>query len=201
MSKTAKFRPFSEPFNRLQEWINYYEKQGVVDSNAMTLSTATANGIPSSRMVLLKGLDENGPVFYTNMESRKGKEIQDNPYAALLFYWREPGRQVRIEGKLEQVSDIEADEYYQSRPRGSRIGAWASKQSRPLESQFSLEKEVAKRTAKLGTGKIDRPPYWTGQRLIAHRFEFWQAGKFRLHNREIYELNENKLWAISKLYP
>ncbi len=126
MTKTADFRPFSEPFNRLQEWIDFYENKGVIDSNAMALTTATADGHPSSRMVLLKGLDENGPVFYTNMESRKGREIKQNPHAALLFYWREPGRQVRIEGKLEQVSDNEADEYYQSRPRGSRIGAWAS---------------------------------------------------------------------------
>ncbi|MFV0320936.1 MAG: pyridoxamine 5'-phosphate oxidase [Alphaproteobacteria bacterium] len=201
MSKNPDFHPFLEPFNRLQKWIDFYEKQRIVDSNAMTLCTATADGKPSARMVLLKGLDENGPVFYTNMESRKGKEILANPYAALLFFWREPGRQVRIEGKLEQVSDAEADEYYASRPRGSRIGAWASQQSRPLESRFALEKEVAKWTAKFGSGKIERPPYWTGHRLIANRFEFWQAGKFRLHTREIYEITEDKQWAFSRLYP
>lgn len=201
MSKNLDFHPFLEPFNRLQEWIDFYEKRDVVDSNAMTLCTSTPDGKPSARMVLLKGLDENGPVFYTNMESRKGKEILANPNAALLFFWREPGHQVRIEGKLEPVSDAEADAYFASRPRGSRIGAWASQQSRPLESRFALEREVAKWTAKFGAGEIQRPSYWTGHRLIANHFEFWQAGKFRLHTREIYEITDDKQWIINRLYP
>lgn len=201
MSKINDIRVYKEPFERLQEWISFFEKQDIVDSNAMSLCTATADGIPSSRMVLLKGLDERGPVFYTNMQSRKGEEIKANSNAALLFYWRNPGRQVRMEGILEQVSDEEADAYYNSRPKGSRIGAWASKQSRPLESPHALEKEVAKWTAKFATSKVERPPYWTGQRMIVKRFEFWQAGKFRLHQREIYLKTEDNQWAIERLYP
>ncbi len=201
MNENKELVSFLEPFERLRAQIEFFEQNhGIIDSNAMTLATATKEGRPSARMVLLKGLDEKGLVFYTNMESRKGREIAENPYASLLFYWRKPGRQVRIEGQLEYVSDSEADDYFYSRPQGSRIGAWASKQSQKMESRYSLEKEVAKWSAKFLSQKIERPPHWTGCRLVAESFEFWQAGKFRLHKRECYHKTKEG-WALSYLYP
>ncbi len=201
MDEYKRLALFEEPFQRLRKLMEFYESEkNIVDANAMTLATATKEGRPSARMVLLKGLDEKGLVFYTNMESRKGREIKENPYASILFYWREPGVQVRLEGQLEAVSDAEADAYFKSRPKASQIGAWASKQSQKLESRYALEKEVAQWTAHFLTGKIKRPPYWTGCRLIAENIEFWQAGKFRLHRREYYKKIE-KGWEISCLYP
>lgn len=201
MSKNKELVSFSVPYNRLRKLIEFYEKEkNIIDANAMTLATATKEGRPSARMVLLKGLDDRGAVFYTNMKSRKGREIKMNPYASLLFYWREPGVQVRLEGKLEFVSDEEADEYFNSRPKGSRIGAWASQQSQELESRYALEKEVAKWSAKFLSSQIERPPYWTGCRLIAENIEFWKAGKFRLHKRECYQ-KQGEGWRKYKLYP
>ena len=151
------------------------------------LFTVDADGLPNVRMVLLKGYDAAGFVFYTNLESRKAVELADNAHAALLFWWDRLHRQVRIEGPLQPVSDAEADEYFASRPRPSRIGAWASQQSRPLESRMALEKSIALYTAKYAIGVVPRPSYWTGFRVRPLRIEFWRDRPFRLHDRLVFE--------------
>jgi pyridoxamine 5'-phosphate oxidase len=152
-------------------------------------------------MVLLKGLDERGFVFFTNFESAKGREILSSGKAALCFHWKSLRRQVRIRGNVETVSDDEANEYFQSRPRNSRIGAWASKQSRPLESRFALEKAVAEYAAKHLIGEIPRPPYWSGFRIVPASIEFWHDRPFRLHDRLVFERESDQEWSKSRLYP
>ena len=166
----------------------------------MTLATADRSGIPSARMVLLKEATEKGFVFYTNLESQKGLELAENPKAALVFPWKSLKRQVRVSGEVEPVSDMEADEYFASRARGAQIGAWASDQSRSMESQFDLEKSVAKFTAKFGVSKISRPSQWSGFRVIPSKIEFWEERPFRLHRRVLYRL-ENNEWSVSHLFP
>jgi pyridoxamine 5'-phosphate oxidase len=166
----------------------------------MALATADAQGRPSLRMVLFKGLDRGGFVFYTNTESRKGQDLAANPFAAICFHWKSLKRQVRCEGRVEPVSEAEADAYFASRPRESRIGAWASKQSRPLESPLALEKEIARYGIKFGLGNVPRPPHWRGYRLVADRIEFWTAGAFRLHDRLVY-MRAGDTWMTVKLYP
>ncbi|MEQ8711144.1 MAG: pyridoxamine 5'-phosphate oxidase [Rhodospirillales bacterium] len=190
----------AEPFDRFAGWLTEAEASEPNDPNAMALATATKDGFPSVRMVLLKGQDTRGFVFYTNLESRKGGELAENPQAALLFHWKSLRRQIRIEGPVEAVTDAEADEYYASRARGSRIGAWASRQSRPLESKMALEKRVAEYTAKFGVGEIPRPDFWSGFRLVPQRFEFWQDRKFRLHERVIFTPDSGG-WTTERLYP
>lgn len=189
-----------DPLPRFRKWFEEARGTEPSDPEAMTLATADSRGHPSARMVLLKGADENGFVFFTNLESRKGKELAENAHAALLFHWKSLRRQVRIEGPVSAVTDAEADEYFRSRPRGSRIGAWASTQSRPMQSMFELEKRVAEYTAKFGLADIPRPPHWSGFRLRPERIEFWKEGRFRLHER-IVHIREGDSWRLERLFP
>lgn len=189
----------SDPFPRFQAWFDEAQVSEPNDPHAMTLATADSRGRPSARMVLLKGVDD-GFVFYTNLESRKGRELAENAHAALLFHWKSLRRQVRVEGAVTAVSDAEADAYFTSRPRGSRIGAWASDQSRAMEGLFVLERRVAEFTAKFGLGDIPRPPHWSGFRVIPDRIEFWKEGRFRLHERVVHTRRGNS-WSVERLFP
>ena len=190
----------TDPFPRFQSWFEEAQVSEPNDPNAMALATADSRGRPSARMVLLKGIDDHGFVFYTNVESRKGRELAENAHAALLFHWKSLRRQVRIEGPVTTVSDPEADEYFATRARGSRIGAWASDQSRPMEGIFVLERRVAEYTAKFGLGEIPRPPHWSGFRVTPDRIEFWKEGRFRLHER-IVHIRQGDSWTIERLFP
>ncbi|WP_262689517.1 pyridoxamine 5'-phosphate oxidase [Kordiimonas aestuarii] len=197
--KTAEFK---EPFERLQSWLAEAEKSEPNDPTAVALATCTQGGVPSLRMVLMKGCDENGLVFFTNLESRKGRELAENPNVAMLFHWKSLRRQVRIEGAVEPVTTEEADAYFASRPRASRIGAWASKQSREMAGRFEFEAAIAQYTAKFGVGDVPRPDCWSGFRLKPAYFEFWRDRKFRLHERVTFRLYEaGSSWEIAELYP
>ena len=189
-----------DPYAIFAAWLAEATSSEPNDPNAMCLATCTSEGRPSARMVLLKGQDARGFVFYTNLESRKGGELAANPHAALCFHWKTLTRSVRVEGRIEAVSDAEADAYYASRSRGSRIGAWASRQSRELEGRWALEKAVAEYTVKFGLGEIPRPPHWSGFRLLPERIEFWRDMPFRLHERRIF-LASNGGWKRETLYP
>jgi len=191
------------PFQLFQNWLAEAEAQETNDANAMSLATVDETGMPDVRMVLLKGLDEGGFVFYTNYESRKGQEILATMKAALCFHWKSLRRQVRVRGVVEKVSDAEADAYYNSRPRRSRIGAWASRQSRPLESRFALEKAVAEYSLRYATGSIPRPAYWSGFRIRPLCMEFWQDRPFRLHDRVLFSRvsSQDTDWQSQRLYP
>ena len=190
-----------DPFARFQEWMVEAEATEASEPNAMTVATATPDGIPSTRAVLLKGVDRRGFVFYTNMESRKGTELAANPRVALLFHWKSLGRQVRIDGQVEPVTDAEADTYFASRPRISRLGAWASDQSRPLPDRTTLERRLADLEKQYPGDEIPRPSYWSGYRVIPHHFEFWQSMDFRLHDRTVYTRTTSGRWTMGKLYP
>lgn len=190
----------SEPFERFAEHFDEAESKGVKLANAMSVATVSKKGRPSSRQVLLKGFDQRGFIFYTNLESRKGRQIAANPEVALLFYWRELDVQIQIEGTAETVSEEEADAYFATRPRGSQLGAWASKQSRPLESRARLLADVAKLEVKFLGREVPRPPHWSGYRVVPHRFEFWRQGAFRLHHRRVYERSDDG-WRTYRLYP
>jgi pyridoxamine 5'-phosphate oxidase len=175
------------------------------DPNAMTLATATPSGVPSARIVLLKGIDgpeaaPRGLVFYTNKESRKGRELAENAACALLFHWKSRQRQVRVEGRVLHVANAEADAYYATRARISRLGAWASDQSRPLSGRAELERRLADYEQRFPGEDIPRPPHWSGYRVVPERFEFWQDMPFRLHDRSIFS-REGSGWAQSKLFP
>ena len=191
----------TDPFARFLEWMNEAWTHEPEDANAMTLATATPDGTPSARIVLLKGADARGFVFYTNLESRKGEELAANSRAALLFHWKPLGRQVRIEGRVEHVTGAEADAYYASRPRISRLGAWASDQSRVLANRAELERRLADYEAKYPGEDIPRPPHWSGFRIVPERFEFWQNMPFRLHDRTVYAKAADGSWETGKLFP
>jgi pyridoxamine 5'-phosphate oxidase len=191
----------TDPFVRFEQWMTEAWTHDPEDANAMTLATATPDGVPAARIVLLKGADARGFVFYTNTESRKGGELTANSRAALLFHWKPQGRQVRIEGRVEPVSGAEADSYYATRPRISRLGAWASDQSRVLPDRAELERRLAEYEARYPGEDIPRPPHWSGYRVVPDRFEFWQNMPYRLHDRTIYTRAANKAWTIGKLYP
>ncbi|WP_289032717.1 pyridoxamine 5'-phosphate oxidase [uncultured Roseibium sp.] len=196
------FTDSSQPFDLFREWLEDAGESEINDPNALSLATVDPDGLPNVRMVLLKGFDERGFVFYTNFESAKGRELLSAGKAAMCFHWKSLRRQVRIRGPIVQVDDAEADEYYQSRARGSRIGAWASKQSRPLESRFALEKEVAKFTAKFAIGEIPRPDHWSGIRLLPTSIEFWHDRPFRLHDRVVFTRSgADEGWTKDRLYP
>jgi pyridoxamine 5'-phosphate oxidase len=196
------FTQADDPISLFAGWLKEAEKSELNDPTALSLATVDAAGMPDVRMVLLKDFDAEGFVFYTNFDSAKGQEILQSRKAAMGFHWKSLRRQVRIRGNVEIVSDAEADEYYASRARGSRIGAWASKQSRPLESRFALEKEVAKYAAKFGISKIPRPDHWSGFRIVPVSIEFWKDGAFRLHDRVVFSREaDDKPWVTTRLYP
>jgi len=196
------FTAADEPFTLFGQWLKDAEASEPNDANAMTLATVDAEGLPDARMVLLKGFDALGFVFYTNTGSAKGQEILASMKAALVFHWKSLRRQVRVRGPVEMVSDREADEYFASRPRGSRIGAWASLQSQPLESRFALEKAVARYTAKYGIGEIPRPAHWTGFRVRPVQIEFWHDRPFRLHDRLVFRRGApDGAWSKARLFP
>jgi pyridoxamine 5'-phosphate oxidase len=188
------------PFALFGDWLADARAKEPNDPNAMALATANADGLPDVRMVLLKDFDADGFVFYTNLESAKGRQLDVNPKAALCFHWKSLRRQVRVRGTISPVPAEDADAYFASRARDSRIGAWASKQSRPLESRFALEKAVAKEAARFGLGEVPRPDFWSGFRLSPSHFEFWRDRPFRLHDRLVFDRQDGK-WVTQRLYP
>ena len=191
-----------DPFALFGEWLKDAEKAEPNDPNAMALSTVDEGGLPNVRMVLLKGFDDRGFVFYTNFESQKGQEILGTMKAAACFHWKSLRRQVRVRGVVEEVTKAEADAYFTSRPRDSRIGAWASQQSRPLESRFALEAAVAAHAIKYAIGDVPRPAYWSGFRIKPVSIEFWHDRPFRLHDRVVFRRSGAEAeWTKARLYP
>jgi len=189
-----------DPIGLFAAWHEEALQCGLKNPTAMALATVDPAGRPTVRMVLLKGFDVAGFVFYTNSESRKGQALEANPVSALCFYWPPLDRQVRIEGPVARVSDAEADAYFASRPRQARIGAWASRQSHPLADRFELERRLARFAAKFAVGAIPRPPYWNGYRVRPQRIEFWREGAFRLHDRLVFT-RDGEDWRRERLFP
>lgn len=197
------FNPSTDdPFELFNQWYDDASKSEINDPNAMSLATVGENSMPSVRIVLLKSHNRNGFVFYTNLKSRKGAELSENPHAAIAFHWKTIRRQVRIEGRTESVTKNEADEYFQSRARISQIGAWASQQSEPLDSREQLLNSVKSFEKKYENVSIPRPQHWGGLRLRPNRIEFWQDGEYRLHDRFIFEKAANTdTWKTTRLNP
>lgn len=201
-AEEADFTESREPLALFRAWMKEAEAAEPVDPEAMALATADSDGLPNVRMVLLKGADGQGFTFYTNCESAKGLELAANPKAALLFYWKSLGRQVRLRGLIEPATEAEADAYFATRHRESRIGACASQQSRPLASRAALEQAVRELTQKFGDGAVPRPDYWRGYRLVPLEIEFWRAGDFRLHDRIVFRrASPEAAWIKTRLYP
>lgn len=194
---------FNQPFKKFHEWFNEAQSnQSIVEPTAMCISTVDENHCPSSRMILLKSFDERGFCFFTNLTSRKGKELNVNQNVALCFYWGILGKQIRIEGEVEKVSAKEADDYFASRRRGSQIGAWASKQSCEMKDWSEFEERIEKVTQDFDGQDVPRPPFWSGFRVVPKRIEFWQEGEFRIHRREVFvRKGSAQSWEIIKLYP
>jgi len=199
---TQDFTAAEDPFALFRQWLAEAERSEPADPEAMAVATVDADGMPNVRMILLKGADERGFVFYTNCESAKGLELAANPKAALLFYWKSLGRQIRIRGPIEPVTDAEADTYFATRHRESRIGAWASSQSRSLASRTALEEGVAHYTEEFAGGDVPRPSYWHGYRVRPVEIEFWQHRDFRLHDRIVFRrATPEGAWTKTRLYP
>jgi pyridoxamine 5'-phosphate oxidase len=196
------FTAADDPLRLFSAWLKEASASEPRDPTAMTLATVDADGAPNARMVLLKGLDERGFVFYTNKDSQKGRELDARPAAALMFHWKSLNRQIRIRGPAEPVTDAEADAYFATRPKQAQIGAWASKQSFPLESRLAFEKAVALYAAKYAIGSVPRPPRWSGYRIVPMLIEFWQDRPFRLHDRvEFRRAALDAPWVKTRLYP
>ena len=207
---SGDFTEADEPLRLFASWLEQATKSEPNDPNAMALATVDADGLPDVRMVLLKGFDQRGFVFYTNLDSQKGRELAGNAKAALNFHWKSLSRQVRVRGPVEPVTQEEADAYFGSRARLSQIGAWASKQSSPLESRLAFEKQIALYTARYAIGGVPRPPNWSGFRIVPSSIEFWQDRQFRLHDRVVFRRtnpnsnsnsSSNSSWSKTRLYP
>lgn len=200
---SSDFSGENDPFALFSAWFEEAKQKELNDPNAVALATVDDDGLPNVRMVLMKDFDARGFVFYTNFTSAKGREILVSKKAAMCFHWKSLRRQVRIRGAVEIVRDVEADAYFASRPRGSRIGAWASKQSHPLESRFVLEKAIAQFGVKYAIGDIPRPQWWSGFRILPREIEFWHNRSFRLHDRIVFECADDNVqgWTKTRLYP
>ncbi len=199
---SGDFTTADDPLRLFAAWLQEASASEPRDPTAMTLATVDSDGLPNARMVLLKGVDQRGFVFYTNMDSQKGQELDAHPQGALVFHWKSLNRQVRVRGSVERVTDAEADAYFATRPKQAQIGAWASKQSKPLESRAAFEKAVALYAAKYGLVKVPRPPNWSGYRIVPRSIEFWHERPFRLHDRvEFRRATPDAPWSKTRLYP
>ncbi|MDA9531308.1 pyridoxamine 5'-phosphate oxidase [Bradyrhizobium sp. CCBAU 25338] len=199
---SGDFTAADEPFALFEAWLNEATKSEPNDPNAMALATVDPDGLPDVRMVLMKGFDTEGFVFYSHIASQKGRELAANPKAALLFHWKSLRRQVRIRGNVTPVTDTEADAYFATRPKQAQIGAWASKQSQELESRFAFEQAIAKVATRYVIGEVPRPPGWSGWRITPLRIEFWHDRPFRLHDRiEFRRDAAGQKWSKTRMYP
>ena len=199
---SGDFTEADEPLSLFAGWLAEATRSEPADPTAMTLATVDESGLPNARMVLMKGFDERGFVFYTNLDSQKGRELDRVPKAALVFHWKSLARQVRLRGLIERVADAEADDYFATRPRLAQIGAWASKQSSPLETRMAFEKAIALTMARFAVGAVPRPPNWSGYRLQPLVIEFWQDRPYRLHDRiEFRRSSTGGRWSKTRLYP